>query len=232
MIALIVCALFFAVSPRAYQKEVTTNEIFLMWKKSEVPFYIARHGTPLFSHVALKKAVEHSFSVWNKIGCDAPKLAFVSFTDEPQASLNGKNSIIFRNDSWDPEVSGALALSTISAVVGTGEIFSADIEFNAKEFVFSIPGAGTAALHDFENTLIHELGHVLGLDHPEMGGYGEQSFSTMYGSAPVGELIKRSLDTDDIIGLCAIYAADKTGDAYEANAQTAESSGCNIMPKR
>ncbi len=54
---------------------------------------------------------------------------------------------------------------------------------------------------DISNTVTHEVGHVIGLDHSPIPE------ATMYASAGVGETSKRSLHDNDIQGLCDIYPA-------------------------
>ena len=214
----------------AYQTETPPGQPIFKWHKDLIPVYLHRGGSKYFSHVTLKKALEHSLSKWNSVKCGIPKLEFQRFVDEPDAKSNGKNTVIFRSEDWPPDVSGALAITTITVVSSTGEIFSADIEFNTVEYVFSIAATGTAFLHDFENTLTHELGHVLGIDHPEDKNEGEQKFATMYSTAPLGELQKRSLDTDDILGICAVYLLDEGGEAKSGEPENSD--GCNVRPFR
>jgi MYXO-CTERM domain-containing protein len=48
---------------------------------------------------------------------------------------------------------------------GDGEIREADIEINAKDFRWSLDGRRRKT-RSLEAVLAHELGHVLGLDHP------------------------------------------------------------------
>jgi hypothetical protein len=99
-------------------------------------------------------------------------------TADPVSGWDGKNMIIFRQDSWCPHSGkaacyspNALALTTIWKRIKTGEIPDADIEINAVKTttghayewndVVTNPGRGI----DFQNMLTHELGHVLGLAH-------------------------------------------------------------------
>src|SRR5205085_10533449 len=52
---------------------------------------------------------------------------------------------------------------------------------------------------DVQNTITHEAGHTIGLDHtPDPN-------ATMYATAPEGETSKRVLGTDDIQAICDIY---------------------------
>lgn len=111
---------------------------------------------------------------------------------------------------WDHDP-GMLALTTTTFNSATGEIFHADIELNGSSFVFTtvdspacdkeapVPRPANCAAIDVQNTLTHEVGHLLGLDHsldPE---------ATMYRTAALGEIKKRDIAGDDVDGLCFIY---------------------------
>jgi hypothetical protein len=111
-------------------------------------------------------------------------------------------------DCWEWE-SRLIAVTTTTFSRCSGRIVDADIEFNAAAFDFTTgsgapcvgaPG-GDCVSTDVRNTLVHEIGHVIGLDHSRVQD------ATMFESAPPGELQKRSLARDDIEGLCAIYPA-------------------------
>ena len=114
-----------------------------------------------------------------------------------------------------------IALTTTTFNNKTGEIFDADIEFNGLGFVFSTvdgpacsnppprPALNCVAT-DVRNTLTHEVGHVVGLDHPDLSSepgidHANDRDVTMYSSASLGEVNKRTLHQDDIDGLCEIY---------------------------
>ncbi len=75
---------------------------------------------------------------------------------------------------------------------------------------------------DVENTLTHEIGHFIGLDHVN------DANATMYSRADIGETKKRSLAQDDIDGDCTIYPAGAApttcGDA--SNNLTGSGGGC------
>jgi len=110
-------------------------------------------------------------------------------------------------DCWD-NGPGAIATTTTTTSRSTGEIFDTDIELN-DAFAFTTvdglpctsPGETNCIRIDVQNTVTHEAGHSLGLDHTP------DPAATMYASAPSGETTKRSLGADDIAGICAIYPA-------------------------
>jgi hypothetical protein len=132
-----------------------------------------------------------------------------------------------------------------------GRIVDADIELNGAVYSFATNGSLNAT--DVENTLTHEIGHLMGLDHPceDQGRTGdaipkddqgntiplcqkihsqdpaEMRALTMYNFAENGETSKRSPAQDDINAVCATYptAADPMvcGDADGDG-------GCAIRP--
>lgn len=105
----------------------------------------------------------------------------------------------------------AIAVTTTTFSNKTGEIFDADIELNGSRFVFTVLESPpcprnalvqkppTCVATDVANTLTHEAGHFLGLDH------SEELEATMYRSAETGDLNKRTLHLDDLGALCSIY---------------------------
>jgi hypothetical protein len=110
-------------------------------------------------------------------------------------------------DCWD-HGSSAIATTTTTSNTATGEILDADIELNDSGFTFTTvdgppcapggPQVGCVA-YDVQNTVTHEAGHTLGLDH------STDTTATMYAFAPIGETRKRILYADDLDGICAIY---------------------------
>jgi MYXO-CTERM domain-containing protein len=115
-------------------------------------------------------------------------------------------------DCWDDSHGDSvIATTTTTADRSTGKILDTDIELNdapsttGTKFTFSVvdvlscPTQSGMGCIDIQNTVTHEAGHTLGLDH------SPDPNATMYANAPPGETSKRHLGTDDIAGICAIY---------------------------
>lgn len=109
-----------------------------------------------------------------------------------------------------------------------GRILDADIWINGE---FSYATDGNPNKTDIENTVTHEMGHMLGLDHTchdgardpyPLDNLGDRiplcaarflpesvTEATMYNFADPGETKKRSLEESDIFGICDTYPLDQ-----------------------
>ncbi len=109
-------------------------------------------------------------------------------------------------DCWD-HPSALLGLTTVSYNTASGRIIDADIEFDAADNVFTTISsppcdaklAQSCVASDVQNTVTHEIGHFLGLDHTTA------EHSTMNATASMGETSKRLIDTGTASFVCEVY---------------------------
>jgi hypothetical protein len=122
----------------------------------------------------------------------------VLVTEEFNQEEPNANIWLFLDSEW-PYVSGntTLALTTLTFNVETGEIFDSDVEINS--FENELTTTDTAVQADLESIIVHEAGHFLGLSHT-----CDQT-ATMYRDYTFGDVSLRTLEADDIAGICAIY---------------------------
>lgn len=206
-------------------------DVALRWYADTIDVHIDDQLTDDIDDAATLEAIQASLDEWNAVDCEHPTLVNVGLVNGfdaitgSGAGIHATNLIIFENtaqwdenrqdvDQWDLDTT--IALTTIFHNPRTGEILNFAIEFNDERFGFAVTGIPAAV--DLENTLTHELGHVFGLDHTgqDVELYWNQ---TMYFQAQVGETKKRSLEQDDINGLCTLYETD-----WSLNAETG---GCS-----
>lgn len=135
---------------------------------------------------------------------------------------------------------GILALTTTTFSTRTGAFVDGDIELNAgpRGYLFTTVSsppcaegvdAVTCVSTDVQNTLTHELGHLLGFDHVE------DPSSTMAPTAPPGELSKRLLDVGTREGFCHVYPRGRPsppclGPSVSVVTAQARASGCGAGP--
>jgi MYXO-CTERM domain-containing protein len=151
-----------------------------------------------------------------------------------------QSTISFKTDSWEDGVNyfrEQLALTTLWN--RAGRIVDADTEINGYDPAYQwavLPDDPTAAASspdvDLVAALTHELGHVVGLDHPCLLGDpvpGEKTNTgapvpdcsdpslpasvrdaTMFPSASPGSITERTLSSDEKLALHDLYS-DKSG---------------------
>lgn len=106
-----------------------------------------------------------------------------------------------------------IGLTTTTFSFRNGVILDADIELNASQpggdfgFLFTtvswppcdVVSSPDCVATDIQNTVTHEIGHAIGLDHVF------EPLSTMEASAPPGETHKRIIDSGSAAGFCDTY---------------------------
>jgi uncharacterized protein (TIGR03382 family) len=157
----------------------------------------------------------HNVVLYRRVGCTAAAPA-----GDPCLS---DKSCYNKYDCWDGNL-GTLALTTTTYDLDTGHIYDTDIEANDVLFFFTTADAACAScdpkvanscavgtctggmcvhagcvVTDVQNTMTHELGHALGLDH------SPDSYSTMFATADKGETSKRQIDSFSKQYLCDAY---------------------------
>lgn len=146
---------------------------------------------------------------------------------DPKSSRN-ENVIVFRDTVWPYNDAGnPLALTTVTFNADTGEILDADIEVNTADpdttAVEPLPANG----YDLQSIITHEVGHFFGLAHSPVDG------ATMQPRYDRGQLGLRTLEQDDISGICTIYptvehrTTDKTGGTSPS---TVSADACDTTP--
>ncbi len=154
----------------------------------------------------LEETIHKSFQAWSKPTCSELSFEYNGLTNEtsigyydgPDASRK-VNMVLWQDETWPYGSFSAVALTTVTFSTTTGQIVDADIEMNGATFQFSNTDNPKGSDVDIQNTLTHEVGHFIGLDH------SNDPNATMYPTAPPLELSKRVLHEDDIKGLCHMY---------------------------
>ncbi len=198
-------------APRAHAFERSTVEgdpsTPLFWRYRTVyvrPAYDTSEDVPSES---VRVALARSIATWNAAAepCSDVRLEDRGYPTGFSTNLaggphDGENRVVFREDAWPEELPfGTLAITTTVYRRATGEVLDADIDVNGVEYEWTDTSDPALAVTDVQNTLTHELGHVLGLAH------SNDPVATMYAESPPGDLEKRTLAEDDIAGLCFVY---------------------------
>jgi MYXO-CTERM domain-containing protein len=121
--------------------------------------------------------------------------------DDAEDGRDGANTLYFIDSGW-PHNFTDIALTTTTFGVESGRLLEADIEVNGQDYVLT--ASDDEVVVDLLSVLTHEAGHFFGLSHVYDEG------PTMYDAyTGVGSVTSRSLESDDIAGMCAIYPPDR-----------------------
>jgi len=185
--------------------KVTGHELY--WDTMCVSFSVQEDGSEHIDLAAIREVVTRSFVEWSDRQCPDGGTATMAFAAEDDAKCHAAeynedgpnaNIILFQDYKWAYSSSdNTLAKTTVSYDTDTGEILDADIELNHAYNEFTT--GDDLVVFDLQSILTHEIGHFIGLDHTF-------DFSaTMNAGYQEGTTELRTLEEDDIAGLCAAY---------------------------
>lgn len=186
---------------------------WLEWRRQCISYTLVerealRDGDPSFEEI--RNVADRSFAHWTAVECDGEPIgldlrqtADLGMCTEAEYSqrMGNANAIFFVQDWFQRGLPfDAFGLTMIWHNPKNGEIFDADMQINETQGRVAICGARCPTNSvDLENVITHEAGHFLGLGHSEVDG------ATMAARASIGETEKRSLEADDVAGICHIY---------------------------
>jgi hypothetical protein len=231
----------------AYVRATTTTGVPVWWLSPRVTMDIYL-GAPPPNMTAEQywNASQLAAQAWSHADIACTGLTITMTRNEAATADVGfdrKNVIVFRQDNWcqpataqDPAPpcypANAMAVTTLVKNKITGEIVDADTEINAVHFAWADlvanPAEANGSTADFQNTLTHELGHVIGLAHncyipndgpaPLVDNTGKPEIAcgasnvpasvtdaTMYPVVATSDTDRRTLSPDDEQAVCDIY---------------------------
>ncbi|MDC3984850.1 matrixin family metalloprotease [Polyangium jinanense] len=208
---------------RCMPMRTTDCGIELFWKNPCVGFSMQRDASVQIDLDDATKIFEEAFKKWTDADCGDgkhPRIKAVNLgpvechAHEYNKKAGNANVILFHDDVWPHAGAGStLALTTVTYNIETGEIYDADMELNGANVEFT---TGTDnVLYDLPSIATHETGHFLGMSHSADGT------ATMFADYTPGSTELRSLENDDIEGICAAYPP---GDPIPAS--------CDPTPRR
>lgn len=173
----------------------------LHWTRDyQIPVHTHSAGYDGLPFNQVRGAIEAALATWSGSGIT------VSFRRDPDGqdgdtpAMDGVSVVRFEFDRLPREVDPdtVLAFTSHVGVLCTGTIAESDITFNAVTVEWSTSPRGRLA--DIETVMLHEAGHMLGLDH------SDDRDAVMFPS--IQQRVKHDLHADDRAGIRALYAAN------------------------
>ncbi len=146
---------------------------------------------------------------WNS---SLSRLQLVVRANPKMVPVNGdlQNQVFFDDTPYDGEFGDAVAITTgffyrTESGRETAEkdiIFNTNFEWDAYRGELTEDSTGENYLQDFRRVAMHELGHLLGLDHPNTAEPPQSVVAVMNSGE---NLLIDDLQTDDVIGANSLY---------------------------
>jgi len=204
------------------------------WEKGTVGLGVAS-GSVLrgISAEAAGDALADALSTWASVTCPGsggvPDLSIASLGVLDGATVGfvsgGANQgVTAFYDEEFPGGGSAIARTLLGLNLRTGEILDADVILNSEGFPLAQAESASGGI-DLVAVLTHEIGHVLGLDHSDVPGATMQAETRGFGTAEL-----RTLEPDDVEGLCALYPPRAAGEVDPGSEPEPPSaaSGCTL----
>jgi hypothetical protein len=224
--------------PCPVQRCVTEGEPFY-WPVDETSYVLNDEGFPKLDEPTVRAVLQRSFGHWSTATCAGGQPLALAITQEPgTTSLKLGPRPDEPNDNVVAYLSGAewddanfdpfaFAYTFMWFDPRNGELRGSDMLFNGGRGELGVcPETGCVGkMVDLENVATHEAGHFLGLSH------SDERNTTMWCGAQADEITKRNLSSDDIAGVCAIYAPDEVA-RRRPTARPRKTEGCSALTGR
>jgi hypothetical protein len=198
-------------------------------------------GSPLrgISADTMREIVSHAFQQWTSVDCASvgpPSFQVDIFPDVSCTDVQGANAYktqgpnynlwIFQDDSWDStdtSTESAIAITSVEFDPNTGEIFDADVALNSFGNNFTTDPTNVDI--DLPSVVQHESGHFLGLAH------SAAPTAAMWPVLTAGTTRLRTLDPDDVDGICAVYPPGHLDPTCDPEPRHGFSSTCDFASR-
>jgi hypothetical protein len=176
---------------------------YARWGSNPVTFYVNPVNADV-SQAAAVAALQAGMDVWSQSGSSF-RYQYGGTATDTATAYDNRNVVLFRNAT-----SGSAIATTYSWWSGSNELLDSDIIFWDGGFKFFTGSSGCGGVSNaayMEDIAAHELGHALGLSH------SSSSDATMYPSYSYCSMAFRTLATDDVNGVKALYPTTSSNTA-------------------
>ncbi len=185
--------------------EVSTNSVNRGTKA--IRFYLPVNTATAGKEEAERNAIRAAFGQWQAVPGAGIRFEEAGLVENPDVNIHDHTNVVYFskselvNGGRDSIFNRGVAITYFN-VNSANELTEADIVFNSVQFdFFTDYFDATNGNYFVESTALHEIGHLLGLDHSPAGG------ATMFARSLRGVTSQAGLALDDLRAAQALYPA-------------------------
>jgi len=191
-------------------EQIAGRQVVFHWERFPVRYFVSNRGVAGVTPSQLQAALDRAFHVWQDVPTSSITFQFVGFTGAEPFDEDGLSTLGFLDR---PDLEDVLGATGFIIDELTGEILESDVFFNSQ-FSWSVAEGGSAGRFDLESVAVHEIGHLLGLDHSGLGELEARTAASRVVAAETvmfpfafdpGTTADRRLKADDIAGVSDLY---------------------------
>lgn len=200
----------------AYEIKRSSTGEPIVWSRLAfpLPYAIQADGSQDVTDGSDVDAVAVGFQAWADPSCSAVRWYRGPDLSEPVVAPScgsaTRNVVWWEESTWPADL-GPAVLAVTTTCYDIGYVSRAFMAFNGVDHTWATDGRADA--FDIQSVATHEAGHWLGLGHSDVPE------ATMWPYTGPGEIGERSLASDDVQGICALYPVGGTGDACTSDAR-------------
>jgi len=188
----------------AYTPYTTSQGATVHWDTDLLCYAIGSNPPADLPLEVVEAELDAALHRWTDLACAPKQLRYDGRVDvfARDPTPGSGNTLVWVHDAaiW-AGAPNQYALTTLTARRVDGILLDVDLELNVGTYHFSAADTCQPGFVDLANTLTHEAGHIMGLDHSTVFG------ATLYTTAEPCDTFMRDLSDDDVEGYCWLATA-------------------------